>query len=101
MKPKLTRMFTAERTGLLTVIALILFIAGASTCGRMGRDGNQQSPQPDSTMVSIVDSIVLTSSDSLPGKPQRTRRGKAPSKQHTSAPYRRNHRLERVDSIGQ
>jgi len=91
-------MFTAERTGLLAVIAAILFIAAASMCSRMGGDPDSQQAAPDSVLTVQIDSARQAAPDTSAKSPKKVRKKKASTKKPSTPPYSRHHRQERVDS---
>ncbi|MCM1450693.1 MAG: hypothetical protein NC102_00330 [Clostridium sp.] len=90
------RLFTAERTGLLTVAALILFIAATAMCSRTTCSTAGAPATPDSALVRQIDSAIHAPADTI--KKKKPRKQKKADKPKTR-PYSRNHLQEIVDTI--
>ena len=97
MAPRITRMLTAERAGLMAVIAIIVSIAALSMCERIPA-GPEDKAALDSAMVGRIDSSAKAYPDTVSHPPAKAGRKKSPVKKADPNLRMRLYLDERVDS---
>lgn len=95
MPRKTIKMFTAERTGLVAIVALILFIAAMAMCRRASGPSENTPTAPDSSILQKIDSTANTPTEAPPSKSIKRKTRKKTNPQ----PFRRNHRDETIKTL--
>lgn len=91
------RLFTAERMGLLTVSALLLFIAAVSMCSRGGCSSKHDELAADSVIARQIDSVSNASADTVRAREKKPAGESKKRRSKKSKDVARSYLDERVD----